>query len=124
MAAEAKPDKNNDDEKKMDKGKDLYDNRIKEMDLAKKTDFKVDEKFGYLCDNGVLLDCTVVRIHSNNEKIYCSLGAKHKYLSDKHSEWINIPNERICSIEKMSEVQMQVFYLTNLSTRIFLHLLI
>mmetsp|Transcript_63166 Transcript_63166/g.56924 ORF Transcript_63166/g.56924 Transcript_63166/m.56924 type:complete len:160 (-) Transcript_63166:125-604(-) len=105
MAAEA--NKNNDDQKMMDKGKDLYESRIKEMDCKNKTDFKVGDKFGYLCDNGVLLDCTVERLHSKNEKVFCALGTKHKYLCDGHTTWITIPNERICSAEKMSMVQIQ-----------------
>eukprot|EP01084_Bolivina_argentea_P120755 214093_1 len=77
------------------------------MDLQCKTYFKECDKFGYLCDDGVLIQCEVVRPHSKGSKVFVSLGEHHAHLTENHACWIDLPNTRICSLEKMSEVQIQ-----------------
>eukprot|EP01084_Bolivina_argentea_P030202 56000_1 len=41
----------------------LFDERKNLMDLQSKVDFKEGDEFGYLCDDGVLIECEVIRPH-------------------------------------------------------------
>merc|ERR1712018_718122 len=49
----------------------------------------------------------VLRLHSKNQKVFCALGQHHRHLSENHSAWIDIPSKRICSLQRMTEVQFQ-----------------
>eukprot|EP01084_Bolivina_argentea_P120753 214091_1 len=79
----------------------LFEQRKNLMDLQSKVDFKEDDKFGYLCDDGVLIECEVIRPHSKGRKVFVSLGQHHGHLTENHSCWIDLPNTRICSLQQM-----------------------
>merc|ERR1719410_240713 len=102
MAQQA-PVQKEEEKKPMQASKELFEKRIKMMDQQKKTDFTLDDKFGYLCDDGVLIECEVLRLHSKGAKVFVALGEHHGHLTENHSIWFDVPNERICSMEKLKQ---------------------
>eukprot|EP01084_Bolivina_argentea_P245744 411374_1 len=87
--------------------KTQYDRRISEMDQKDKSHFKEGDKFGYLCDDGAVVEAQVIMIHSLfPQRIFVSVDTSIRYT------WIDLACVQIC----MHLIKLPGFpskYLTN-----------
>eukprot|EP01084_Bolivina_argentea_P266982 453036_1 len=118
QATEEKKEEKKEESGKMKASKELFDKRKDLMDLQSKADFKEGDKFSYLCDDGVLIECEVIRPHSKGGKVFVSLGEHHGHLTENHSCWIDLPNTRICSLQQMFNMSSALKFTLHCFTKI------